>query len=64
MNRQTAVSAVNDRINVEGYRIKVEGSGQLAWLRHTKSNNSFNRSANSAASIEDLNDLEVVSAPG
>jgi hypothetical protein len=35
MNRQAALDTLNDRINGEG-------SGEVEWLRWTKSNNSFN----------------------
>jgi hypothetical protein len=48
VNRQRAVGAVSDTINREMSENKER-------LQPTKSNNSFNRSANSVAFIENLN---------
>jgi hypothetical protein len=47
MNRQAAVGTSDDTISREG-------SGNEEWQRRTKSNNSFDRSANSAAFIVNL----------
>jgi hypothetical protein len=57
MNRQTALGMSNDTINGEG-------TGGEERLRRTKSNNSFNRSANSAAFIRETLLLLLFAAPG
>jgi hypothetical protein len=55
MNRHAALGALNGKINDEG-------SGEEERSRRTKSNNSFDRSANSAAFIRETWMLDALNA--
>jgi hypothetical protein len=57
MNRQAAVSALKDTINVEGSR-------EAEWQHRTKPNNSFNRSGINLNVIENLDAARQFFPPG